>query len=179
MGFCWYKRVEVKKQYLLWEKSGGNCFHASSIWLSFRSPYNSQYCRDSRNGIFSGNSSCQRKSSRNHSVVISYFPSDIIWPAWITDSASTFFCWYTNGYWDKEKNAGLSYLADRVKCSICIKWMISSGMCLRETANYGKMAGVEYAEVYWQHLGGGFQKETRVQNDLSEFLLKNYNRYWN
>jgi LmbE family N-acetylglucosaminyl deacetylase len=37
--------------------------------------------------------------------------------------------------------------------------------------NYGEMAGVEYAEVYWQHLGGGFQKEPQVQNDLSEFII--------
>jgi LmbE family N-acetylglucosaminyl deacetylase len=36
---------------------------------------------------------------------------------------------------------------------------------------YGEMAGVEYAEVYWQHLGGGFQKEPQIQNDLSEFLI--------
>lgn len=37
---------------------------------------------------------------------------------------------------------------------------------------YGKIAGVEYAEVYWQHLGGGFQKDPQVQNELSEFLIK-------
>jgi hypothetical protein len=34
------------------------------------------------------------------------------------------------------------------------------------------MAGVEYAEVYWQHLGGGFQKDQQVQKDLSEFLIE-------
>jgi hypothetical protein len=33
------------------------------------------------------------------------------------------------------------------------------------------MVGVDYAEVYWQHLGGGFQKEHQVQNDLSEYLI--------
>jgi LmbE family N-acetylglucosaminyl deacetylase len=42
---------------------------------------------------------------------------------------------------------------------------------LEGNRNYGKMVGVEYAEVYWQHLGGGFQKENQVQNDLSEFLI--------
>jgi LmbE family N-acetylglucosaminyl deacetylase len=42
---------------------------------------------------------------------------------------------------------------------------------LEGNRNYVKMAGVEYAEVYWQHLGGGFQKEPQVQNDLSEFLI--------
>ena len=45
------------------------------------------------------------------------------------------------------------------------------GFVLEGNRNYGKMAGVEYAEVYWQHLGGGFQKEQQVQNDLSEFLI--------
>ncbi len=45
------------------------------------------------------------------------------------------------------------------------------GFVLEGNRNYGKMAGVEYAEVYWQHLGGGFQKDPQVQNDLSEFLI--------
>ena len=45
------------------------------------------------------------------------------------------------------------------------------GYVLEGNRNYGKMAGVEYAEVYWQHLGGGFQKEPQVQNELSEFLI--------
>jgi LmbE family N-acetylglucosaminyl deacetylase len=44
------------------------------------------------------------------------------------------------------------------------------GFVLEGNRNYGKMAGVEYAEVYWQHLGGGFQKEHQIQNDLSEYL---------
>jgi len=45
------------------------------------------------------------------------------------------------------------------------------GYVLEGNRNYGKMVGIEYAEVYWQHLGGGFQKETQVQNDLSEYLI--------
>ena len=45
------------------------------------------------------------------------------------------------------------------------------GFVLEGNRNYGKMAGAEYAEVYWQHLGGGFQKESQVQNDLYEFLI--------
>ncbi len=45
------------------------------------------------------------------------------------------------------------------------------GYVLEGNRNYGKMAGVEYAEVYWQHLGGGFQKEPQVQSDLAEFLI--------
>ncbi len=45
------------------------------------------------------------------------------------------------------------------------------GFVLEGNRNYGKLVGVEYAEVYWQHLGGGFQKEKQVQRDLSEFLI--------
>jgi LmbE family N-acetylglucosaminyl deacetylase len=45
------------------------------------------------------------------------------------------------------------------------------GFVLGGNKNYGKMVGVEYAEVYWQHLGGGFQKDPQVQNDLSEYLI--------
>jgi N-acetylglucosamine malate deacetylase 1 len=45
------------------------------------------------------------------------------------------------------------------------------GFVLEGNKNYGRMAGVDYAEVYWQHLGGGFQKDKQIQNDLSEFLI--------
>lgn len=45
------------------------------------------------------------------------------------------------------------------------------GFVLEGNRNYGRIAGVEYAEVYWQHLGGGFQKEPQIQDDLSEFLI--------
>jgi LmbE family N-acetylglucosaminyl deacetylase len=46
------------------------------------------------------------------------------------------------------------------------------GFVLAGNKSYGMMAGVEYAEVYWQHLGGGFQKEPQVQRDLAEFIIK-------
>ena len=46
------------------------------------------------------------------------------------------------------------------------------GYILEGNRNYGTMAGVDYAEVYWQHLGGGFQKEPQVQEDLSEYLTE-------
>jgi N-acetylglucosamine malate deacetylase 1 len=46
------------------------------------------------------------------------------------------------------------------------------GFVLEGNRNYGKIAGVEYAEVYWQRQGGGFQKETQVQRDLSNYLIK-------
>lgn len=45
------------------------------------------------------------------------------------------------------------------------------GYVLEGNKNYGKMVGVEYAEVYWQHLGGGFQRDPQIQNDLSEYLI--------
>jgi LmbE family N-acetylglucosaminyl deacetylase len=47
------------------------------------------------------------------------------------------------------------------------------GFVLEGNRNYGKVAGVEFAEVYWQHLGGGFQKDPQVQEELAEFLIKN------
>lgn len=46
------------------------------------------------------------------------------------------------------------------------------GFVVEGNLNYGKMAGVEYAEVYWQHLGGGFQKDQQVQQDLAEYLTE-------
>lgn len=46
------------------------------------------------------------------------------------------------------------------------------GFVVEGNRNYGKMIGVEYAEVYWQHLGGGFQKEPLVQKELQSFLIK-------
>ena len=45
------------------------------------------------------------------------------------------------------------------------------GFVAEGNRNYGKMVGVEYAEVYWQHLGGGFQKDPQIQNELKEFLV--------
>jgi LmbE family N-acetylglucosaminyl deacetylase len=44
------------------------------------------------------------------------------------------------------------------------------GYVLEGNRSYGKMAAVEYAEVYWQHFGGGFQKDQQLQRDLSEFI---------
>jgi LmbE family N-acetylglucosaminyl deacetylase len=34
----------------------------------------------------------------------------------------------------------------------------------------GRMIGVEHAECYWQHLGGGFPRETLIQDELSEHI---------
>jgi LmbE family N-acetylglucosaminyl deacetylase len=45
------------------------------------------------------------------------------------------------------------------------------GVARQANADYGKQVGVDYAEVFWQHLGGGFQRETQIQDDLQEFIL--------
>jgi LmbE family N-acetylglucosaminyl deacetylase len=45
------------------------------------------------------------------------------------------------------------------------------GYVLEGNRDYGKMAGVNYAEVYWQHLGGGFQKDPLVQEELKNFII--------
>jgi N-acetylglucosamine malate deacetylase 1 len=44
------------------------------------------------------------------------------------------------------------------------------GQMKQNNVNYGKMIGVEYAEVFWQHLGGGFQRDTLFQDVLSPFI---------
>jgi LmbE family N-acetylglucosaminyl deacetylase len=36
----------------------------------------------------------------------------------------------------------------------------------------GKMVGVKYAECMWQHLGGGFQKDPQLQEDIKDFIIK-------
>jgi hypothetical protein len=46
------------------------------------------------------------------------------------------------------------------------------GYILEGNRYYGNLSGVKYAEVYWQHIGGGFQKEPQVQDDLSEYLIE-------
>lgn len=37
----------------------------------------------------------------------------------------------------------------------------------------GERIGAKYAEVFWQHLGGGFQKDDLIQNELSDFIVYN------
>ncbi len=41
------------------------------------------------------------------------------------------------------------------------------------SAGLGVRAGCAYAECYWQHLGGGFQKEALLQNVLKDNLIEN------
>ncbi len=44
------------------------------------------------------------------------------------------------------------------------------GVVYQGNKDYGKMVGVAYAEVFWQHLGGGFQKNPVVQEELASFV---------
>lgn len=45
------------------------------------------------------------------------------------------------------------------------------GFVLQGNKNYGKSVNVDYAEVYWQHMGGGFQRENQIQRDLADFII--------
>lgn len=45
------------------------------------------------------------------------------------------------------------------------------GLIKDVNAHYGEIAGVKYAEVFWQHLGGGFQTEPQLQDELKEFAI--------
>ena len=47
------------------------------------------------------------------------------------------------------------------------------GYVLEGNRNYGRDVNVEYAEVYWQHMGGGFQREPQIQRDLKDFIINN------
>ena len=47
------------------------------------------------------------------------------------------------------------------------------GYVLEGNKNYGEDVNVEYAEVYWQHMGGGFQKEPQIQRDLMDYIINN------
>lgn len=44
------------------------------------------------------------------------------------------------------------------------------GEMKRFNAELGDMIGVEHAECYWQHLGGGFPRESIIQDELSEYI---------
>ncbi len=40
----------------------------------------------------------------------------------------------------------------------------------RYSSELGDMVNVEYAEAFWQHLGGGFQKTAQLQKDLKDYI---------
>jgi len=45
------------------------------------------------------------------------------------------------------------------------------GEMKRFSREIGEKAGVEYAECFWQHLGGGFQKDPLIQESLDQFII--------
>jgi N-acetylglucosamine malate deacetylase 1 len=44
------------------------------------------------------------------------------------------------------------------------------GVVYQGNKDYGAMVNVDYAEVFWQHLGGGFQRDPLLQQELAEFV---------
>lgn len=40
----------------------------------------------------------------------------------------------------------------------------------RYSSELGDMVNVKYAEAFWQHLGGGFQKTMQLQEDLKDYI---------
>lgn len=40
----------------------------------------------------------------------------------------------------------------------------------RYSSELGDMVNVKYAEAFWQHLGGGFQKTAQIQADLKDYI---------
>ncbi len=40
------------------------------------------------------------------------------------------------------------------------------------SAELGEMVGVDYAECFWQHLGGGYQKDSLIQDSIREHIIK-------
>jgi N-acetylglucosamine malate deacetylase 1 len=44
------------------------------------------------------------------------------------------------------------------------------GEMIRQNQELGSQIGVKYAEAIWQHLGGGFQKDPVIQEELKKYL---------
>ncbi len=44
------------------------------------------------------------------------------------------------------------------------------GEMQKQDRSWGKAAGCEFAEAFWQHLGGGFPKDNVLQTELAAFL---------
>lgn len=50
------------------------------------------------------------------------------------------------------------------------------GVVYQGNKDYGALVGVDYAEVFWQHLGGGFQNDPLVQEVLKPYIRYASNR---
>jgi LmbE family N-acetylglucosaminyl deacetylase len=46
------------------------------------------------------------------------------------------------------------------------------GEMKKQNAEFGELAGCDFAEAFWQHLGGGFQKDPLLQETISEFVIE-------
>ena len=44
------------------------------------------------------------------------------------------------------------------------------GEMKKQNMKLGNMIGVKYAEAFWQHFGGGFQKDLLIQTELQDFI---------
>lgn len=47
------------------------------------------------------------------------------------------------------------------------------GEMKKQNILFGELAGCDYAEAFWQHLGGGFQKDPLLQDAISEHIIEN------
>jgi LmbE family N-acetylglucosaminyl deacetylase len=47
------------------------------------------------------------------------------------------------------------------------------GEMKKQNQLFGQRAHCDYAEAFWQHLGGGFQKDALLQETLAEFVVEN------
>jgi N-acetylglucosamine malate deacetylase 1 len=46
------------------------------------------------------------------------------------------------------------------------------GEMKKQNRLFGERANCDYAEAFWQHLGGGFQKDALLQETLAEFVIE-------
>ena len=47
------------------------------------------------------------------------------------------------------------------------------GEMKKQNTLFGELAGCEFAEAFWQHLGGGFQKDSLLQDTIADYILEN------
>lgn len=47
------------------------------------------------------------------------------------------------------------------------------GEMKKQNAAFGETAGCDFAEAFWQHLGGGFQKDPLLQDTIADFIIEN------
>jgi hypothetical protein len=50
------------------------------------------------------------------------------------------------------------------------------GEMKKQNAEFGELARCDFAEAFWQHLGGGFQKDPLLQETISEYVIESRTR---